>query len=131
MITKAEREADRAICEAATPGPWQVSPTSNVWGPQHVRLPIHDQIADVDPLDETGRRHEDAEAIVNAVNRLPAYIDAAEEMERRIAKIEDMATGWAGSAETYTIKGKHEEAAICRAKAKSLHDVLCILRGEP
>lgn len=90
MISKSERERDKAICEAATPGPlrWW---TSN----SHRRLRSDSVPRDVaygtkhrDGVDDIVISEQDMAAIENAVNRLPAYIAAAEEMERRIAEIE-------------------------------------------
>lgn len=91
MISKEERERDRAILEAAVKGP------SYAW-----------------------------EADQHAVNRLPAYIREAEEMERRIADIEFVAR----EMERLAVSGE-ANSAEARASATTLRTVLRILRGEP
>lgn len=122
MITREQREKDKAVCDAATPGPLEVdAEESIVWQ----RGPCAGEGAAVATTEEMG----DAVFFVRAREALPAYIADAEEMERRIAKVEAMATGWAGSAETYTSKSEHDHAAICRAKSSVLQEALRILRG--
>ena len=117
MISKAEREKDKAICEAATKGVWLTFGGETPG--ERVRIKHLDKqsgyltIAEVLGWD---RIPENAAAIVNAVNRLPAYIADAEEMERRIAKIETLAPLRAGTL---------------RDEGATLDMVLRLLRGEP
>lgn len=85
MIPKAERDADKAICDAATPD-WRQG--------HHVGEPKA-LCAAADPdesllmLDKDGMaifwKEADAVAAVHCRNRLPAYIAAAEEAQQTIA----------------------------------------------
>jgi hypothetical protein len=111
MISKAEREKDKAICEAATAGEWQECGHS-VFVAGSQGEPRADWVANV----WYPRLPHDRAAIANAVNRLPVYIADAEEMERRIAKIETLAPLRAGTL--------RDEGAV-------LDMVLDILLGEP
>lgn len=84
MISKEERDKDRAICEAATRD-WRQG--HHVGEPKAIcaaATPDESLLM----LDKDGMaifwREVDARAAVNAVNRLPAYIADAEEMERRV-----------------------------------------------
>ncbi len=107
MITKEERERDKAIREAATPGPW--APGMNR---------VHtdrENIADteVSPLGtSTERARANAEFIAAARNRLPLYIDALDKIDERMATIEELTRG--------------DDSAESKAAAM----VLRILRGE-
>ena len=82
MISKAEREKDKAICEAATAGEWQECGHS-VFVAGSQGEPRADWVANV----WYPRLPHDRAAIANAVNRLPVYIADAEEMERRIGAL--------------------------------------------
>lgn len=84
MIPKAEREKDRAICNAATKGTWEECGQSIFVAGEEPGEPAADWVANV--AYRALRR--DRAALANAVNRLPVYIEEAEEMERRIAEIE-------------------------------------------
>lgn len=122
MITREEREKDKAICEAATPGPWRWW-TSN----SHRRLRSDAAPGDVafgtklrDGCDDIVISDADMAASENAANRLPLYIADAEEMEKRIAKIKQ----W-HKASTDSEHGDPDERA-----EEVLALVLKILRGE-
>lgn len=119
MIPKAERDVDKAICEAATPE-WQQG--------HHVGEPkaLCSKAAPLDSLlmlDKDGMAifwHEvDAKAAVTARNRLPLYIADAEEMERRIAAVKTRAQEYAAS----------EERAD-RQHGAGMREALKILRGK-
>lgn len=115
MISKDERERDKAVCEAASPD-WRagVVETDNIYvrsthpnavGPERVlmRANIHF------PYEA------DVRAAAHCRNRLPAYIADAEEIERRIAKIEQLIED---------VGPKAQETA-------GLRFALRILRGQP
>lgn len=88
MIPKEDRDRDRAICEAATKGPWRAGNTSRGdAGDVEVFAPDGSEIC----LCWPDRKAENASAIANAVNRLPAYIAALDEMEGRITALEEAA----------------------------------------
>ncbi len=105
MIPKAERDADAAILAAATGGTWiTVAPRSQEGGVQlagfggldapdvavSLRVAGEWSLATVEQQGEMswGQRAANAKAAAHAVNRLPVYIEAAAEMERRIAEVE-------------------------------------------
>jgi hypothetical protein len=123
VITKAEREADRAIAERVTkPLPWRWW-TSN----SHRRLKSDDAPGEVaygtkqrdGGVDDIVIDERDMAAIENAVNRLPKYIADAEEMDQRIEAAE--------RAYAEAVKTEDEESALPEGMLR----VLRILRGEP
>lgn len=84
MIPKAERDADAAILAAATGGKWHYSPTAGIHvqdGDGRVAIAFPEDVPD-------GREEANGTAAALAVNRLPEYIAALDEMERRIAEVE-------------------------------------------
>ena len=85
MITKEEREKDKAICDAATPGP------RIVIGGEEPRIDADGHtIAAVVCWDLA---IENARALANAADRLPLYIDALDKIDERMATIEELTRG--------------------------------------
>ncbi len=92
MIPKDEREKDKAICARATEGQWAVQRGDEEAG--DITYDIvrgHLTIAFVpegsrDAHDRSDARA-DATAIVNAVTRLPKYIEAIDAIDARLAKL--------------------------------------------
>ncbi len=87
MIPKAERDADRAICEAASSLPWFEVDDDMVSENRCAGIRSSDpEASEIVTTDSGyyGPTAADAEAICNAVNRLPLYIAALDEMEKRI-----------------------------------------------
>ena len=131
MITKEQRDRDTAICEAATTD-WREGAVEK-WH-LYCRATHPDRASDERVLMRANEHfpyEADVRAAAHCRNRLPAYIAAAEEMERRIERIEEMATGWARAAEKHTLAGEHDEARVCRAKSSALQGAARLLRGEP
>jgi hypothetical protein len=138
VITKAEREADRAIAERVTkPLPWRWW-TSN----SHRRLKSDDAPGEVaygtkqrdGGVDDIVIDERDMAHLENAANRLPAYIDALDEMERRIERIADEADAYESG--TVSLQGTEEHdpravAALHRLVARVLRTAVQHLRGEP
>jgi len=104
MIPKAERDADAAILAAATGGTWvTVAPRSQEGGVQLASFGGLDAPNVAVSLRVAGKWHiglrqeqegvpweqhaANAKAAAHAVNRLPVYIEAAAEMERRIESV--------------------------------------------
>ena len=142
MIQKDQREKDRDICEAATGGVWiAVQPRSQEGGSSlgHFGPTWADEYPAATSVRMAGTRirltweeHEaNARAAVNAVNRLPSYIDAADEMERRIAEVDALATQAWKQAADYAAWGEHGAAAMMRDRFDALTKALRILRGQP
>lgn len=119
MISKEERERDRAICEAAAAGPWHVNRFDNEGGAINwqvqSRAKPYEVIANVDDS-EVVKARATATMIARAREALPAYIADAEEMERRIAEVEALAAARTG---------------VLRDEGAAIQAVLRILRGEP
>lgn len=84
MISKKQREEDRRICAAASPQWRQAHHVGEPKGIYAAAKPRDSLLG----LDRDGMaifsRVEDARAAVNAVNGLPHYIDALNEIEERI-----------------------------------------------
>ena len=127
MISKSERERDKAICEAAT-RQWRQA--HHVGEPRAIYRAKYMDLSLL-ALDRDGMaifaREADAAAAVNAVNRLPVYIADAEEMERRIRIVE----GTAAELRRLAPGVDAEQAAEARVRAEAIEGVLRILRGEP
>jgi hypothetical protein len=70
-------------------------------------------------------------AIVNAVNRLPVYIAALEEMERRVERIARLAAESEQHAWTLRANNNFSAAVASEDRASALQMALRILRGEP
>jgi hypothetical protein len=104
VIPKAERDADAAILAAATGGTWAtVAPRSQEGGVQlagfggldapdvavSLRVAGEWSLATAEQQGEMSwEQHAyNAKAAAHAVNRLPVYIEAAAEMERRIESV--------------------------------------------
>ena len=119
MIPKAERDADAAILAAATPDWQQGHHVGEPKGLCSAQSPDESLLM----LDKDGMaifwKEPDAVAAVHCRNRLPAYIAALDEMERRIAGIE----AW-HKASTDLEHGDPDERA-----EETLATVLEILRG--
>jgi class 3 adenylate cyclase len=137
MITKDQREQDRAIAERVTkPLPWRWW-TSN----SHRRLKSDAVPGEVafgtklrDGCDDIVIDERDMAHLENAANRLPAYIDALDEMERRIERIADEADAYESG--TVSLQGTEEHdpravAALHRLVARVLRTAVQHLRGEP
>lgn len=128
MISKEEREKDKAICEAATQE-WRQG--HHVGEPKAIcaaATPDESLLM----LDKDGMaifwREVDARAAVNAVNRLPTYIADAEEMERRIAEVEAVRDRAMDLRERVRgIDGEYTAIVNLRAWESALR----ILRGQP
>lgn len=127
MISRDERERDRAICEAATPGPWEQMYASNNAGmpTADFKIPAHNGGATVEMLAD------DAAFIVAARERWPAALDALDEMERRIAEVEYRMRGMMASAERVRQLGAETHAKALVRAADGMREALRILRGEP
>lgn len=81
-------DALAALHAARTQGEWLTSPAGNIWGPRYGALPIHDQIADVDPAGDTGNGLADAAFIVAACNALGPLLARVRAAEARVAELE-------------------------------------------
>lgn len=124
MIPKEEREKDKAVLAARSPGQW--------WREDcFVLLPDGKSAFD-------GRGHHqeilNAAATVTAVNQIDAYIADAEEMELRIAKIEDELESFKRAVKDAAIDGTYgydtsDSQRRYEAKVEALTGVLHILRG--
>ena len=109
MIPKAERDADAAILAAATSGTWVTVPRTSQKGlmvacagpvmascedarqATSIRVERPGSIGDMAHAEARmpwEQHAANAKAAAHAVNRLPVYIEAAAETERRIEKIE-------------------------------------------
>ena len=146
MIPKADRDADKAILAAATPGTWIAAlPSSQDGGVQLAgfgpafapRWPAatslrvggtdsntaerYAAIAHATWQMTMGQHAANAKAAAHAVNRLPAYIAEDEEMERRVAEI-------AALAETRVVAYSFTE--LNDAYNEGFRSALKILRGE-
>ena len=90
-ISKEERERDKAVCEAATRD-WRQG--HHVGEPKSICAASHPNLSLLG-LDCDGMaifaRAEDAAAAVHAVNRLPVYVAALDEIEQRIATLTQIA----------------------------------------
>lgn len=110
MITKAEREADKALCAAAAPDDSLLM------------------------LDRDGMAifwHEaDAAAAVLCRNRLPAYIADAAEMERQLSKVERLWKEALAAKEAHRIAGEWMRALEAHERASAYETALRVLRGE-
>lgn len=127
MISKEERERDKLIAERVTrPLPW-VFATSNSHrrilseGSGHVAFGTKQR----DGTDDIAIANRDGEHLVNAANRLPAYIADAEEMERRLAALDRAIEEERASGYKARLAGLLEARNILQWPAKSAG------RGEP
>lgn len=143
MIPKAERDADAAILAAATGGTWITAALPTRAASPEIRLgsfgPCVDSprnmpvmvciqapgatfgdVAMAEATTSWEQHAANAKAAVHCRNRLPAYIAALDEMERRIARIE----AW-HKASTDSEHGDPDERA-----EETLATVLKILRGD-
>ena len=120
MITKEEREKDKAICEAASTD-WREGAVEK-WhlycAATHPERMAHERV--LMRANESFPYEADVKAAAHCRNRLPLYIADAEEMEKRIAKIKQ----W-HKASTDSEHGDPDERA-----EEVLALVLKILRGE-
>jgi len=92
MISKEQREKDKAICEAATPGPWTMTSIPHDERPETQE--VCDLVNDLWVIagqHRLSRPEEDGAFIARAREALPAYIADAEEMELRVAKLAEAA----------------------------------------
>ena len=87
MIPKCERDVDRAICEAATPGPWAVDPNAE----DRTDVVSVSQRCAVCYVPDEGSP--DGAFIAAARERLPLYIDALDKIDERMATIEELTRG--------------------------------------
>lgn len=145
MITKEERDADAAILAAATGGTWiTVVPRSQEGGVQlagfgptlakdwptatSLRVGGTDSstaekagLVAVEAARMTMEQHAaNAQAAAHAVNRLPVYIEAAAEMERRIAAMEERAL---------KLQTAQPDSAAIQIHVSGMREVIEYLRG--
>jgi hypothetical protein len=122
VISKEEREQDRAICKAAPDGPWVPVEVEQAGGWESaLRLPSGGHVFGIP---STMLRF-----IAAARNRMPAYIADAEEMERRIDALEH-----AIDDERTDLRERHDpgmEPEGARDRLAGLLEARRILRGEP
>ncbi len=121
MITREEREKDRAICEAAPDSLAKmvddvgridlVSENTSIFGYDPIAIGVGEAFADF--------------AIV-ARDRLPLYIADAEEIERRIAHLDSLAAANDRAAERADGDGRVE----LLGKAAAYRHAASVLRGE-
>lgn len=94
MITPEELAADKALCEAATPGPWKAYANlgcKRIAGPKHgVRQTHRQTLADTVGLRNEAEDRANAVLMAAARERLPAYIA---EVERLQAQLKEKAHG--------------------------------------
>ena len=141
MIPKAERDADAAILAAATCGTWVTVPRTSQKGlmvacagpvmascedarqATSIRVERPGSIGDMAHAEARmpwEQHAANAKAAAHAVNRLPVYIEAAAEMERRAQAV----TEFAASRRTpYTLVNLND------AYNAGLRDALRLLRG--
>lgn len=139
MISKSEREKDKAICnhvETQLPWRWWTSCSfrrlsSDVTGKDGdvaYACVQHDGHTDI------AIRERDMAHVENAVNRLPAYIADAEEMDRRLDTLAEIARQHdAGERRLpgLEVLPPEVEAASNKAVAETLRLAVRIVRGEP
>jgi hypothetical protein len=116
VSTKAEREKDKAICEAATPPPW-----IHEGGRMFRCRPNGDSVP--------ARTTEDALFMVRARECLPAYIADAEETERRVTQVEKLLAQTQERVAISRGAGMMVHALEDEQRASLYSEVLCILRG--
>ena len=114
MVTKEERERDRAICEAAA---GLYVDGDRLWRGSQV----------VGEIDDTER---DGPFLTAACERLPRYVAALNIHDAKLLDIETLLKNREDRAEEMERSGQHVSASILRDKALGLRDALHILRGE-
>lgn len=125
MITKEERDADRASCEAAPDSLAKmvddvgridlVSENTSIFGYDPIAVGVGEAFADF---------------AITARNRLPLYIAALDIHDAKLRDIETLLKNREERAEEMERAGQHVSASILRDKALGLRDALHILRGE-
>jgi hypothetical protein len=129
MIPKEKRDADRRICEGATRRPCNsLRHLSSVPSGKDGDV-AHAYRSPADGVPYIAIREEDMAAIENAVNRLPAYIDALDDVDRQIAEIDRQAQRHETSGRKLFSQQEDAAATVCFDKAAVLRDALKILRG--
>ena len=135
MISKEQREQDKAICEAATPGEWIATTTPYAERPGTYE--VCDLVNDlwiVTSHDGLSRPEDDAAFIALARTALPVYIADADEMERRIATLAGLVCALdAGEVHVEGVEHVPEgmRYAVTAGTIGGLRMAIAILRGEP
>lgn len=117
MISKEEREKDKAICNAATPPPW-----IHEGGRMFRCRPHGDSVS--------ARTTMDALFMVAARERLPAYIAALDDIEERFAAAEEVIAAAHRTAAILAEDGDDSAASLWRDRAQYMNEILEILRGD-
>lgn len=130
MITKEERDRDKAICEAATPGPWEY--TTVLYYDRHGTQEVCD-LANDDWIVTRGDLRpspNDGAFIAAARTRLPLYIADAEETARRLALLVADCNVHEARARNLRRNGEHAAADVAQAKAEGMREAIRVMRGE-
>lgn len=129
-ITKEEREKDRAISEAATPGPWEFTtlPHDERKGTNDVCDMVNDCF--VMCFGDLRRYEDDGRFIALARGRLPLYIAALDALDERMATIEALKKSEEEAAQALRRVGEHVRSLGATHRASGLAEALRILRGE-
>lgn len=132
MITKEERDRDKAICDAATPGPWEY--TKTVWAERSGTEDVCDLGNDawvVTRAPALSRYDNDGAFIAAARNRLPVYIAALDEMDLRLALLVADCNVHEARARNLQRSGEHAAAVVAQAKADGMREAIRVMQGEP
>lgn len=130
MVTKEERDRDRAIAERVeTPLPWRWWTSNSI---RRLSSDVTGKDGDVahgtiyQGCPDIAIRERDMAHVENAVNRLQFYIDALDEMERRI---EAAIKRESDAAIEYAITQDFAKADAALERASGLGEALGLLRG--
>ena len=129
MSTKAEREKDKAICEAATPD-WREG-AAEKWN-LYCRTTHPERMGNERVLMRANEHfpyEADMRAAARCRNRLPEYIADAEEMERRVTQVEKLLAQTQERVAISRGAGMMVHALEDEQRASLYSEVLCILRG--
>lgn len=132
-MTKDERDADRAICNAATVGPWGYKGGAL----KHYAFSLDEREdfgVSLQSLHWNDGHDVPAEAnarfIAAARTRWPAALDALDEMDRRVAEVEALWARYDADANDLETQGVYTKAMEPRSHANVLDRALRILRGD-
>lgn len=84
-MTKEERKQSRAICDAATSGPWKIDKKGRYEDHDECYVQLADDDMAINDFIVEGCRYENADFIAHARTALPAALDALDKMDAQIA----------------------------------------------
>lgn len=134
MVTKEERDRDRAIAERVeTPLPWRWWTSNSV---RRLSSDVTGKDGDVahgtiyQGCPDIAIRERDMAHVENAANRLPLYIADAEETARRLALLVADCNVHEARARDLRRSGEHAAADVAQAKAEGMREAIRMMRGE-